>query len=328
MLMHVLDDDHIVKNHVDACTETDRLNNNEPCDNGNEASDNEASDNEESDNEASDNEVCDNEEKSSDQKLIDQLNMIVEASKCISNNINKIRILIDDLRDEIFSDDPRLKLFELNRINALADELLDCIWNMIYGKNREGNEIMNIDKDKDINGYINKYIDIINEKSLLVNRVGELLDSIVIELQNAVGIDDHNGIVKKMKSDMLKLIKGGTIKKYNDKASEILKSIGKVFKGFICEKFMNEKYYVNVDKDKMVFYLIPKLIKGVKLKPMIKISRENIILGIAKETKTMNKLITIFVSENQISVYIIQTENQDKREMFITISNDKIVCDV
>ena len=71
--------------------------------------------------------------------------MIVEASKCISNNINKIRIIIDDLRDEIFSGDPRLKLFELNRINALTDEWLDCIWNMIYGKNREGNEITNID---------------------------------------------------------------------------------------------------------------------------------------------------------------------------------------
>ena len=98
------------------------LNNNEPCDN----------------------EACDNEEKSSD-----QLNMIVEASKCISNNINKIHILIDDLRDEIFSDDARLKLFELNKINALADESLDCIWNMIYGKNREKNKITNIDKDKD-----------------------------------------------------------------------------------------------------------------------------------------------------------------------------------
>ena len=98
------------------------LNNNEPCDN----------------------EACDNEEKSSD-----QLNMIVEASKCISNNINKIHILIDDLRDEIFSDDARLKLFELNKINALADESLDCIWNMIYGKNRKKNEITNIDKDKD-----------------------------------------------------------------------------------------------------------------------------------------------------------------------------------
>ena len=75
----------------------------------------------------------------------------------------------------------------------------------------------------------------------------------MIELQNAVGIDDHDRILKKMRSDMLKLIKGGTIKKYNDKTSEILNSIEKVFKGFICEKFMNEKYYVNVDKDKMVF---------------------------------------------------------------------------
>ena len=92
-----------------------------------------------------DNEACDNEEKSRD-----QLNMIVEASKCISNNINKMHILIDDLRDEIFSDDARLKLFELNKINALADESLDCIWNMIYGKNREKNKITNIDKDKDI----------------------------------------------------------------------------------------------------------------------------------------------------------------------------------
>ena len=94
------------------------LNNNEPCDN----------------------EACDNKEKSSD-----QLNMIVEASKCISNNINKIHILIDDLRDEIFSDDVRLKLFELNDINALADESLDCVWNMIYGKNRKKNEIINFD---------------------------------------------------------------------------------------------------------------------------------------------------------------------------------------
>ena len=78
----------------------------------------------------------------------------------------------------------------------------------------------------------------------------------------------------------------------------------------------------------MVFYLIPNLIKGVKFKPILENSRKNTILGIEKETKTMNELITIFVSENQISVCIIQTENQDKREMFITISNDKIVCDV
>ena len=149
----------------------------------------------------------------------------------------------------------------------------------------------------------------------------------MIELQNVAGIDDHVRIFKKMWSDMLKLIKGGTIKNYNDKASEILNSIEKVFKVFICEKFMNEKYYVNVNKDKMVFYSIPKKIKGVKLKPMIEISRENNIIGTEKETKTMNELITIFVSENQISVYVIQTENQDQREIFITMSDDEIACD-
>ena len=120
-----------------------------------------------------------------------------------------------------------------------------------------------------------------------------------------------------MRSDMLKLINGGTIKKYNDKASEILNIIEKVFKGFIFEKFMNEKYYLNVDKDKMIFYLIPKLIKGVKLKPMIEISRENIILGIEKETKTMNKLITMFASENQISVCIIQLKIKINRRFLL-----------
>ena len=65
--------------------------------------------------------------------------MIVEASKCISNNINKIRILVDYLWDEIFSDNSQLKIFELNKINALVEESLDCIWNMIYGKDREKN---------------------------------------------------------------------------------------------------------------------------------------------------------------------------------------------
>ena len=64
-------DDLIVKNHIDASAEADTLNNNEPCDNDNEASD--------------------NEEKSSAQKLIDQINMIIEASKGFLNNINKIR---------------------------------------------------------------------------------------------------------------------------------------------------------------------------------------------------------------------------------------------
>ena len=53
-----------------------------------------------------------------------------------------------------------------------------------------------------------------------------------------------------------------------------------------------------------------------------------IILGIEKEAKTMKELNTIFVVENQISLRINQTENQNERDMFITISNDEIICDI
>ena len=166
---------------------------------------------------------------------------------------------------------------------------------MIYGKNREKNEIKNIDKDKDIDGYISKYIKITNDKSLVVNKLGEILDSILIELQNVEGTDNYDSLLKKMKSNMLKVIKGDTIKKYNDKPSKIFNSIEKIFKRFICQKFMDEKYYVTVDKEKIVFYLIDKPIKGVKMKHIIEISRDMIILGIEKETKTMNELNTIFV---------------------------------
>ena len=127
---------------------------------------------------------------------------------------------------------------------------------------------------------------------------------------------------------MLKLIKGDTIKKYNAKTSKMFNRIEKIFKRFIYEKFMDEKFDVKVDKDKIVFYLINKPIKGVKMKRMIEISREMIILGIKKEAKTMNELNTIFVLENQISIRINQTENQNKRDKFITIYNDEIVCDI
>ena len=72
---------------------------------------------------------------------------------------------------------------------------------------------------------------------------------------------------------------------------------------------MNEKYYVKVDKDKVVFYLISKPIKDFKMKDMIEISKDMIILAIEKETKTMNEFITICIIDNQIKLNIAQTKN-------------------
>ena len=70
--------------------------------------------------------------------------------------------------------------------------------------------------------------------------------------------------------------------------------------------------------------MINKPIKGVKMKHTIEISREMITLAIEKETRTMNEVITICIIDNQITLNIVQTENQNKMNISIIISNDEI----
>ena len=64
----------------------------------------------------------------------------------------------------------------------MLDETLGSIWKMIFLENREKHEKINIDKD--IDGYVSMYSDIINDKLELVNRIGGLLDGIMVEVQN------------------------------------------------------------------------------------------------------------------------------------------------
>ena len=99
----------------------------------------------------------------------------------------------------------------------MQDESLDYVWKTIYGDNREKHEKINIDKDKDIDGYVSMYTDIINDKLEMVNRIGELLDSIMVEVQHVVDMvretdndsliyDILAGILKKWKDNILELI--------------------------------------------------------------------------------------------------------------------------
>ena len=78
-------------------------------------------------------------------------------------------------------------------------------------------------------------------------------------------------------------IKGDSIKKYNDKPPKTFNIIEKILNCFICEKFMNEKYYEKVDKDRIIFYSIHKPIKDVKIKHMIEMSKDMITLTIEKK---------------------------------------------
>ena len=105
-------------------------------------------------------------------KQIDHINLLARVRNDFSKNIEEICRLMDELHDEIYSDDSWLRLVELNKINALLDEVLDCVWKTIYGKNREKHERINIDKYEDIDGYVSKYTHIVNDKLELVNRIG------------------------------------------------------------------------------------------------------------------------------------------------------------
>ena len=42
-----------------------------------------------------------------------------------------------ELQDEIYSDDSRLRLVELNKIDAVIDYALNAIWNMIRKKKKK-----------------------------------------------------------------------------------------------------------------------------------------------------------------------------------------------
>ena len=119
-------------------------------------------------------------------ELIDQVNLLAKTRNDFSKNVCKICELLNELQDEIYNDDSWLRLVELNKINTLLGESLDYVWKMVYDGNREKHEKIDIDKDKDIDGYVSKYTDIINDKLELVNRIGELLDNLMADVQNVV----------------------------------------------------------------------------------------------------------------------------------------------
>ena len=107
-------------------------------------------------------------------------------------NVSEICSLMKELKDDLY-DDSWLRLAELNKINALLDESLDYVWKMVYGVNREKYEIDSIDKDKhkDIDGYVSMHTNIMNDKLELVSSLGELFDTIMVEVQSVASEIDN-----------------------------------------------------------------------------------------------------------------------------------------
>ena len=163
--------------------------------------------------------------------------------------MTKIIKLVDKLENvEIYDDDQWLAFAQLYKINPLLDALIYSVWLVIYKKNREKNEIINIDIDKGVEGYVNIYNKIIDDKFEFVNRIVKLYNT-------AIEKKEFNNL----KDDVLKLIGNSCIcdverkgcKKDNNKKDKGVKRKGR-------KKDNSKNVNINNDKDNDKDNLIDK----------------------------------------------------------------------
>ena len=142
---------------------------------------------------------------------ISQVNKFSLVRNMYAKNTRKIGKLMTEQQEgnicnDKICDDPWLKLNELQKMNILIDEAFDNAWRVIHNKDRKMHKKIDINKYLEIDRYVDKYTDIINGKIELLNNIGVILDSAMIEIQSKV--DMINDVKQKENIDIetLKLI--------------------------------------------------------------------------------------------------------------------------
>ena len=291
--------DDLVKNYVDACTnenddsdsdsdddKTGTSGNNKPSKNGNKDNkDNKLSknDNNKDNKDNKDNKPVNNEDNKDNKPVNSEEFHQISPSELFSNNITKIIKLVDELKnDDIYDDDEWLVFMQLNKINPLLDELIEHIWLTTHNNNRENNEIINIDididKHKDIEGYVKTYKKIIDDKFEFVNNIVKLYN-------NAIDKKEFNSL----KDDVSRLIDTSPIcdverkvneKDNNKKDSGAKRKASKKDKDKIKDKDKDnliDKLLNDKDKDKLHNFsdkVFNNLTNITKLKEKILINRK------------------------------------------------------
>ena len=156
--------------------------------------------------------------KTEDKDILDKINNKIDTINKMNKRLEKVKAEVTkkieliyesmcELQDEIYSDDSWLRLVELEKIDAIIDETLNVVRNVICGKNRINPEKIKIDKHKDIDGYVSKLTDVINNKIELVNRMCESIDHVMSEIKNETNmIDEKIHKVSEMDNDTLHLM--------------------------------------------------------------------------------------------------------------------------
>ena len=165
--------------------------------------------------------------KTEDKDILDKINNKIDTINKMNKRLEKVKAEITkkvelicesmcELQDEIYSYDSWLRLVELENIDAVIDEALNVVWNMNCGENRICSEEIKIDKHKDIDGYVSKLTDVINNKIELVNKMGGVIDHVMNEIKNETNmIDEMIQKVSEMDNDTQHL--------FNDKLKKIMK---------------------------------------------------------------------------------------------------------
>ena len=119
--------------------------------------------------------------KTKNKDTLDAINNKIDMINTLYNGIKKVKAKVTkkieliyesmcELPDEIYSDDSWLGLVKLEKIDAIIDQSLNIVWNMVCRENRISTEEIKIDKHKEIEGYVSELTDVLNNKIELVNR--------------------------------------------------------------------------------------------------------------------------------------------------------------
>ena len=133
---------------------------------------------------------------------------------------------MSELQDEIYSDDSWLTLVELSKIGVIMDEALNAVWKKFYRKSRINPEMNKIDKHKDIDGYVSKLTDIINNKIALLNRFCDVIDHAMSDIKNETNMmDEKIDKLSEMDNDILLWI-NDRLKEFINQSGRNLRKIG------------------------------------------------------------------------------------------------------
>ena len=140
--------------------------------------------------------------KTESKNMLDKINNKISIINDTSTRLSETRIKLKkkyklisesmfELQDDIYSDDLCLRLVKLNKLDAILDDALNVTWNMIHKKSRTSSNMIDIDKNNNIDGYVSKFNDVINNKTELLNRVDDLIDHIISWIKNRTNMIDE-----------------------------------------------------------------------------------------------------------------------------------------